>query len=214
VFRDDASLASLYRAYWDYMWKLATPIDQPYQAPSSFGAPPSDPAPSVSFNGGTWPRVIFSPQGGTEARLIDAINHCHATLDVAIFSLYSQPVADAVLAARARGVTVRVIADASQARRSAAVGSLVAQGVDLRLSAGRGGAWGVTHHKFAVFDGRMVATGSYNFSQNAEQFNFENQFFSADGGDAAAFEGEFAAVWAQAHAPASGDVPAAGVALR
>ena len=214
VFRDDASLASLYQSYWDWMWSLATPVGQPSQAPGSFGAPPSDPSPSVSFNGGLWPRASFSPQGGTEAKLTDAIAHCRSTLDIAIFSLYSQAVVDAVLAARGRGVAVRIVADVSQARRSPQVSALVAQGVPLRLSSGRSGPYSVLHHKFAVFDGTMVATGSYNFSQNAEQYNFENQLYSTDPGDAAAFEGEFQAVWDQAHDPAPGEVPGAGVALR
>ncbi len=215
VFRDDASLASLYQSYWDWMWALATPVGGSAAPPAGgFGTPPSDPSPSVDFNGGVWPRAIFSPDGGTEARLVDAIAHCRSSLDIAIFSLYSQPVADAVLAARGRGVAVRVVADVSQARRSPQVAALVSQGVALRLSAGRGGAYGVLHHKFAVLDGKLTATGSFNFSQNAEKFNFENQLYSADPGDAAAFEGEFEAVWAQAHVPGPGEVQGAGVALR
>lgn len=214
LFRDDASLASLYETYFDWMWNFGTPVGgNANLRGGSFGAPPSDPSPSVRFKGEAWPRASFSPGGGTEARLADAISRCQRTLDIAIFSFYSQPIADAVAAAKARGVTVRVVADVSQARRSPQVASLVNGGTDLRLSAGRG-ARGVLHHKFALLDGEMLATGSFNFSGNAENNNFENQFYSNDGDDLAAFQAEFEAVWAQAHAPAPGEVSGAGVAVR
>ena len=203
IFRSDPSLAALYSSYWDWMWDLARPVapsiaGEPVDA--GFGPPPADPAPSIPFKGGTWPRVAFSPAGGTEARLISALEACGRSVDVAIFSFYSQAVADAVIAAKERGVAVRVAADTSQSRRSPAIKSLLDAGVDLRLSGGRGGV-GVLHHKYMLFDREMLAAGSYNLSQNAEKSNFENQFFSADGDDLAAYQAEFEAVWAQAREP-------------
>ena len=210
LFRDDASLATLYTSFWDWMWGLAKPVGetaapQDTGAAGSFGTPPSDPSPSLSYKGNAWPRASFSPQGGTEARLVDAIGRCERTLEIAIFSFYSSAVADAVAAAHARGVAVRVAADASQALHSPQVASLVSQGVELRLSSGRGGQ-GVLHHKFAIFDGEMLASGSFNFSQNAEKNNFENQLYSTNPADLSAYRTEFESVWAQAHVPASSEV--------
>jgi len=204
LFRDDASLAALYGSYFDWMWGQ--------NGSSSFGTPPSDPSPSLSYKGSAWPRASFSPNGGTEARLVDAVSRCKTTLDIAIFSFYSQALADAVIAAKNRGVAVRVVGDVSQARRSPQIAQLASNGVNLQLSAGRGGV-GVLHHKFVLLDGEMLATGSYNFSQNAEQNNFENQFYSTDPADLAAWQGEFEAVWAQAHAPAPGETQGASVAV-
>lgn len=216
LFRDDASLAALYGAYFDYMWSYGTPVNPSVAqagAPASFGPPPSDPAPSLSFKGQAWPRASFSPAGGTEARLVSAIGRCTRTLDIAIFSFYSQAVADAVVAAKNRGVAVRVVGDVSQARRSTQAAGVAAAGVNLLLSSGRGGR-GVLHHKFVLLDGELLATGSYNFSINAESNNFENQFYSTDAGDLSAYQAEFEAVWAQAHAPAAGELPGAAVAAR
>lgn len=216
LFLDDASLTALYAKDFDWMWSFARPVDQSAPAaPGSspdFGPPPADPSPSVRFKGRAWPRVVFSPGGGTEARLVDAVSRCGTTLDIAMFSFYSMPLAEAVVAAKARGVAVRVVADVSQARRSPALARLAAAGVDLRLTAGRGGR-GVLHHKFARFDGEMLTTGSFNFSENAESNNFENQLFSDRGGDLTAFGTEFEAVWAQAHAPAPGEIQGPSVAV-
>ncbi len=30
------------------------------------------------------------------------------------------------------------------------------------------------HHKFAIFDGKVLITGSYNWTDSAECFNYEN----------------------------------------
>ncbi|MBI3565479.1 MAG: hypothetical protein HY079_09815 [Elusimicrobia bacterium] len=214
LFRDDPSLAALYAAAFDWMWAYGRPLGAGSSGDGPFAPPPADPSPSARYKGQPWPRASFSPGGGTEARLVSAIGRATGTLDVAIFSFYSQALADAVVAAKGRGVAVRVVADVSQARRSPQVAQLVSAGVDLRLSGGRGaGGRGVLHHKFALLDRELLATGSYNFSANAENNNFENQFYSDDAGDLSAYQAEFEAVWAQAHAPAPGETQGPSVAV-
>ncbi|MDD5304649.1 MAG: phospholipase D-like domain-containing protein [Elusimicrobia bacterium] len=211
IFRSDAALAAGFTQYWTWMWGLAHDPAAANAAAgpagAGLGAPPADALKPVAFAGGNYPRYAFSPEGGVEDLLVDALGRSKRTIDVAIFSLYSQRVADALIAAKARGVVVRVVSDISQSRRSQPVLSLSNAGVGLRLSAGRGGT-GVLHHKFAIVDGAWLMTGSYNFSQNAELYNFENDLFTVTPGEVAAYGGEFAAVWEQAHAPAQGELPA------
>jgi phosphatidylserine/phosphatidylglycerophosphate/cardiolipin synthase-like enzyme len=206
IFRSDAALAAGFAKYWEWMWALARDPAAASAAPSP-GAPPGDSQRPIAFGGGSYPRFAFSPQGGLEDLLVDALGRAKLTIDVAIFSFYSQRVADALIAAKARGVVVRVVADMSQSRRAQPVASLAAAGVNLRLSAGRGGT-GVLHHKFTIVDGAWLMLGSYNYSQNAELYNFENDLFTTVPGEAAAYGAEFAAVWDQAHAPAAGELPA------
>ncbi len=208
IFRAEPALAVGYTQYWTWMWGLGREPSAPEAAPAAggFGPPPVDPLKPISFAGGAYPRFAFSPQGGVEDLLVDAIGRASRTLDVAIFSLYSQRVADALIAAKKRGVAVRVAADGSQSRRSQPMLSLSKAGV-ARVSAGRGGA-GVLHHKYVVADGALLMTGSYNFSANAEQFNFENDLYSTVPGEVAAYGAEFAAVWNQAHVPAPDELPA------
>lgn len=210
LFRSDAALIEGYSRYWDWMWGMAVAPAGAAAAPvagAGLGAPPADPLRPVSFAGGSYPRYAFSPEGGVEDLIVDALGRARSSIDMAIFSLYSQRVADALVAAKNRGVAVRVVSDVSQSRRSAAVLSVVKAGVPLRLSAGRDGT-GVLHHKFVVVDGALLITGSYNFSQNAELFNFENDLFSTAPGDVFAYTAELSAVWAQAHAPDPSELPA------
>jgi phosphatidylserine/phosphatidylglycerophosphate/cardiolipin synthase-like enzyme len=198
IFRSDAELAAGFARYWDWMWGLGH---------EPFGAPPADASRPISFAGGTYPRYAFSPQGGVEDLLVDALGRARRTIDVAIFSLYSQRVVDALVAAKERGVSVRVAADVSQSRRSQPMLALSKSGAGVRLSTGPGGG-GVLHHKFVIVDGALLMAGSYNFSANAELYNFENDLFTTVPGEVAAYGAEFAAVWGQAHAPADGELPA------
>ena len=40
--------------------------------------------------------------------------------------------------------------------------------------------YGINHHKFAVFDGKMAEFGSYNWTYTSEMSHYENVLFSAD----------------------------------
>jgi phosphatidylserine/phosphatidylglycerophosphate/cardiolipin synthase-like enzyme len=54
------------------------------------------------------------------------------------------------------------------------------------------------HNKFAVFDDRVVATGSYNWTQSAERANYENLVLLDDSEVVTRFQGEFNRLWRQA----------------
>jgi len=207
VFTKDPAVIDGFTRNWDWMWALGRSPDATDQpAGDGFGSPPSDPLKPVSFAGGKYPRYVFSPQGGVADILVDALGRAKRSIDVAMFSFYSQDVADAVIAAAKRGVPVRVVSDASQSRRSQAILSLSKADVELRLSSGRDGT-GVLHHKYMIIDGAFLVSGSYNFSQNAELYNFENDLITAGRGELAAFGGEFAVIWKQAHAPEPSELP-------
>jgi len=125
------------------------------------------------------PDVYFSPNGGIRDRLLRAINHTKATIDLAIFDFTSGELAGALLAARERGVAIRIVADARQAQgKHSEVPFLLEKGLKVRLA--RGNARGIMHHKFAIFDGKLLVTGSYNWTDSAERFNHENAIILDD----------------------------------
>jgi len=119
------------------------------------------------------PEAYFSPNGGIRDRLLRAINHTKATIDLAIFDFTSGELAGALLAAKERGVTIRIVADARQAQgKHSEIPFLLEKGVKVRLA--RGNGRGIMHHKFAIFDGKLLVAGSYNWTDSAERFNHEN----------------------------------------
>jgi phosphatidylserine/phosphatidylglycerophosphate/cardiolipin synthase-like enzyme len=90
---------------------------------------------------------------------------------VQAYSFTSAPIAGALKAARDRGVAVKVILDKSQrSERYTGLTYLVHAGVPVWVDS----AHAIAHNKVMVFDGRMVATGSFNFTKAAEEKNGEN----------------------------------------
>ena len=126
---------------------------------------------SVSFE------VGFSPKGKSLDIILNAINKAEKSILVAAYSFTSKPVSTALLEAHKRGVTVQVVADAkSNTGKYSAVTFLANQGVPVRANS----RYAIFHHKFMVFDGRHVQTGSFNYSAAAADKNAENVLLLRD----------------------------------
>ena len=72
------------------------------------------------------------------------------------------------------------------------------RGISVRLSRGYKGDRSLMHNKFAVFDGRLAVTGSFNWTTSADSYNFENAVFISDPAAVARFSEAFERLWSQA----------------
>lgn len=123
--------------------------------------------------------VYFSPEGSIRNRIIKAIDNSSSSIDIAIFDFTSQEIKAALEQAKKRGVKIRIIADSRQYKGPhSVVQSLIESGFDVKIT--RGKSRGIMHNKFAIFDKTLLFTGSYNWSDNAEFFNYENAIFISD----------------------------------
>lgn len=57
------------------------------------------------------------------------------------------------------------------------------------------------HHKYAVADGRLLLTGSYNWTRSAASENEENVLVTSSAALVAAFESNFEALWSRLGTP-------------
>lgn len=141
--------------------------------------------------------VYFSPNGGARQRLVRAIQESRKTIDIAVYNFTAYELADALYAAKARGVQVRVVVDREMAETGGSgVPGLRLNGIPVR-------SLGVPelslmHHKFAVFDERLVATGSYNWTNSAEHANYENLVVLEEPKLVERFQQEFRRLWREA----------------
>lgn len=197
LFTTDPHRVDMYKLYWDWMWKNAQSPDKPHGPPTLTPGPPRDQATPVRFQDSLFPAVVFSPHGGTSQWLIKAVHKSKKTIDVAMFSFFHQGIADALLERKQKGVRIRLILDKNQARNSPIVKFLKEEGFEMRITGGRSGGqgMGVMHNKFGIFDGEMVETGSYNWSNNAENNNFEDTNFITDPPVITAFQADFETIW-------------------
>jgi phosphatidylserine/phosphatidylglycerophosphate/cardiolipin synthase-like enzyme len=141
----------------------------------------------------------FSDRDRVSDRIIAAINNTRRTLDIAVYSVTQPEITAAIQAAQRRGVRVRIASDEGQAlNRHSEIDYLRSVGIPIRLSEGFRGQRSLMHNKFAVFDGELVETGSYNWTTSATSFNFENAVFIRDPKISSRYEEEFEHIWAQA----------------
>ena len=154
------------------------------------------PNPSLTING-TPIETYFSPDDGTAAQIIAAIQNAEENIYFLAFSFTSDPIAEALLERAAAGVEVAGVFEESQYQSNTGgeFDRLAAAGLDVRLD----GNVQNMHHKVFIVDGKIVAFGSYNFSKSAEERNDENIIIVYNQQIAEFFMQEFARVYAEAH---------------
>ena len=140
-------------------------------------------------------QVCFSRVDDCASILVKLIDSAEKYVHVAVYSFTSDALADALIRAKNRGVDVKVVIEKEQSNiKGSEYNRLVAMGVDVRLD----GNPATMHHKFMIIDGKIVATGSYNWSAAAEKENDENLIVVSSPGVAKLYEAEFNRVWSQA----------------
>jgi phosphatidylserine/phosphatidylglycerophosphate/cardiolipin synthase-like enzyme len=138
--------------------------------------------------------VYFSPNGHVRERIIKAIDASCSTIDLAIFDFTSQNIKIALENAKKRGVKIHIIADSRQYKGShSVIQSLIDSGFEVKIS--RGKNRGIMHNKFAIFDKTLLFTGSYNWTENAEYFNYENAIFITEIDTINQYQKEFDKIW-------------------
>ncbi|MDQ3186486.1 MAG: phospholipase D family protein [Pseudomonadota bacterium] len=121
-------------------------------------------------------QVAFTPGDDAGKLIAEAINHAQHQVLVQAFSFTHRKIADALIAAKHRGVDVKVVADKDQTHRipTSVIAKLVAGGVPVFIDSEHTGA----HNKVMVIDagssGTTVITGSFNFTHAAQYKNAEN----------------------------------------
>ncbi len=114
--------------------------------------------------------VGFSPNNGSADLVLKTINSAKHNICIATYSFTSKPIADALMAAKERGVDIKIVSDEkANSKKYTVVRYLANHGFNVRLN----GNYPIMHNKFIVVDNKTVETGSYNYSKNANQ-NAEN----------------------------------------
>jgi phosphatidylserine/phosphatidylglycerophosphate/cardiolipin synthase-like enzyme len=132
--------------------------------------------------------VCFSRVEQCDDLIINYISRANKTIYVAMFSFTNNRLADELIKAKNRGVEVIVVLERSQvSSRSYTHINLMLANITVKLD----GNPAYMHHKFAVIDGVIVITGSYNWTDSAEDRNDENLIIIADSGVAEKYIKEF-----------------------
>lgn len=116
----------------------------------------------------TQPRYPDRPEyhrGGIDEKLVALIDSARQNVDVAIYDFDLENVATAMVRAKGRGVGVRMVTDTDTLQNEnreivRAVATVKGAAIPIVDDQRRP----IMHHKFAVVDGEVVLTGSWNFT--------------------------------------------------
>ena len=155
---------------------LALALCLPAAAPAlARQAREAEPPPPVMPAQGTI-QPAFAPWDDVEGLIVGQLDGARRQILVQAYLLTSRPITDALVAARKRGVDVRVLMDVGQLDKNSndRLKQLRGAGIPVWLETDYRNA----HNKVIVIDASLatatVITGSYNFTWSAQHKNAEN----------------------------------------
>jgi phosphatidylserine/phosphatidylglycerophosphate/cardiolipin synthase-like enzyme len=131
--------------------------------------------PAIAREPSGW-QVCFTPGQDCTGLIVTQIGEARSSIRVQAYSFTSVPILSALKRAHGRGIDVRVIVDKTSAGKQRSGPSYTAASyltnagipvwVDTTVS--------IAHNKVIVIDGKIVITGSFNFTSAAQKRNAEN----------------------------------------
>lgn len=147
---------------------------------------PSEAATSVA----AW----FTPGHDGGLQIASLFDRARRSVDVCVYTITDDRIARAILAAHERRVRVRIVSDNE---KSGDLGSDVDRLAEAGVPLGVDTSPYHMHHKFAIFDGRQLLNGSFNWTRSASTSNEENLILLDDLRLVALFQREFDRLWSQ-----------------
>ena len=152
--------------FWQRLWNTESKQTEDYELEEETLPLPAIPEKS-------WVRVYFTPGTDCENNIIAEINNAKK-IDIAVYSITNQNIVDAIIEAKERGAKIRVITDRLQSKgKHSLVDEIESAGIPVITNVGHK----IMHNKFAIFDGKRIESGSYNWTESATESNAENCTF-------------------------------------
>jgi phosphatidylserine/phosphatidylglycerophosphate/cardiolipin synthase-like enzyme len=185
-------VAAMYEREFDEMWN------------GQFGptSPSTRDSQQTTING-VPVQVLFGSEDKAMPDLVDLVDGAQQSVRFMAFSFTRDDLGDAMLSRAEAGLNVQGI---FEARGSETEFSELPRLFCAGLAVRQDGNPRAMHHKVIIIDGQKVVTGSFNFSNNAEESNDENLVIIADPNLAAQYLQEFERRWAEAVAPTRGEM--------
>ena len=138
--------------------------------------------------------IYFSPGDDCYRCITRLLDNARQSVDICVFTITDNRLAEAIERTHGRGVAVRIITDDEKAfDLGSDAHRLKSAGVPLRTDRSEHHM----HHKFAVFDQDVALTGSYNWTRSAARHNRENLVATRDPRVIRQFKNHFEELWSE-----------------
>jgi len=138
--------------------------------------------------------AYFSHEHDIRKQVIQTISMSKKNLDICLFTISENQIADAVIQQKQKGINVRIITDDEKIMdRGSDIFRFKHKGIEVKIDSNQS----LMHHKFAIVDRKKVITGSFNWTRSASEINNENIVITDNYRIASAFNEEFQRLWEQ-----------------
>lgn len=143
--------------------------------------------------------VVLAREESVAAKIEGLIGGSRSSIVAALYRLNSKRLGRALREAAERGVSIRLVLDRTKYEETGVTREIVANGrFAFRLTHGRKGRASKMHHKFALIDRTIVLTGSYNWTDESEEDNYENLLILREPALSEGYRAEFEKLWTEA----------------
>ncbi|WLQ12293.1 phospholipase D-like domain-containing protein [Hahella aquimaris] len=137
-------------------------------------------------------RAYFSPGEQCRRAIIERIRHAQSSLQICVFTISDDKIADEIINAHKRGLKIRIITDNDKSfDRGSDINRFKEAGISVKMD----DEPHHMHHKFALIDDSVLIHGSFNWTRSASTYNQENIVVTDHPGLVKEFSGEFAKLW-------------------
>lgn len=141
-------------------------------------------------------QTLFTSQGSVARSIERLLLDARVSVDAALYRITNPRLARALGKARDRGLRVRLLVDRNKYQATAVTRKLIAENsLPFQAIYGRKEKGSKLHHKFAVLDRHIVLTGSYNWTIDSEERNFDHMLVLRDTDLVLAYQQEFERLW-------------------
>ena len=181
------ALAEIYEREFDEMWV------------GEFGPKSTSTVDDQSVNvNGTEMQVLFSAEDEVATHLLPYLENAQSSIRFLAFSFTHDAMGEIMRERGKAGVDLMgVFEKTGSSTEYSELGTMYCEGFRVR----RDENGGFLHHKVIIVDERIVITGSFNFSDNADESNDENVLIVDNSEIASLYIQEFNRIWAMSSDP-------------
>jgi mitochondrial cardiolipin hydrolase len=134
----------------------------------------------------------FSPGEACRKSIVQQLNTASRDVKICVFTISDDLIVEEIVRVSKNGLTVQIITDNDKLQDEGSdVNYLARQGIPVKVDE----TPNHMHHKFMVVDGKLVLTGSYNWTRSAALYNHENLMLTTSAGVVKSYLKEFDHLW-------------------
>jgi phosphatidylserine/phosphatidylglycerophosphate/cardiolipin synthase-like enzyme len=134
----------------------------------------------------------FCPEDNCRQAVIDQLQKANTSIYIAMYSFTDKQVADVLIAKAKEGVDVRVFVELGQISKYSQAQRIYDAGIPIKEDTNSA----YMHNKFVVIDGKILMTGSVNYTGNGFDENNENMVIISGIKIAQKYQAQFLKLWA------------------